>query len=69
MPKMNGKEVYDEIKKSFPDIKVLFVSGYTSELVRKKGIIDSGINFLPKPLLPNQLLKKTRDILDENINK
>jgi PAS domain S-box-containing protein len=69
MPKMNGKEAYDEIRKLFPDIKVLFVSGYTSELVHKKGIIDSGLNFLPKPLLPNQLLKKARAILDENIKK
>jgi signal transduction histidine kinase/CheY-like chemotaxis protein len=69
MPKINGKKVYDEIKRSFPEIKVLFVSGYTSELVQKKGIIDSGLNFLPKPLLPNQLLKKTRDILDEKIKK
>jgi PAS domain S-box-containing protein len=69
MPKINGKEVYDEIKKSFPEIKVLFVSGYTSELVQKKGIIDSGLNFLPKPLLPNQLLKKVRGILDEEVKK
>lgn len=69
MPKMNGKDAYDEIRKSSPEIKVLFVSGYTSELVHKKGIIDSGLNFLPKPLLPNQLLKKTRDILDEKIKK
>jgi PAS domain S-box-containing protein len=69
MPKKNGKEVFDEIKKSFPDIRVLFVSGYTSEIVHKKGIIDSKLNFLPKPILPNQLLKKVGEILDSEVKK
>ncbi|MBI5098077.1 MAG: PAS domain S-box protein [Nitrospirae bacterium] len=69
MPKKNGKEVYDEIKKIYPGIKALFVSGYTSEIVHKKGIIDLKLNFLPKPILPNQLLKKVREILDEEVKK
>ncbi len=69
MPKKNGKEVFDEIKNISPDIKALFVSGYTSEIVHKKGIIDVGLNFLPKPILPNQLLKKVREILDEGPKK
>jgi len=67
MPKKNGKEVADEIKKIYPGIKVLFVSGYTSEIVHEKGIIDIGLNFLSKPILPNQLLKKVRGILDEEV--
>jgi PAS domain S-box-containing protein len=69
MPRKNGKEVYDEIKKTFPDIRVLFVSGYTSEIVHKKGIIDLRLNFLSKPISPNQLLKQVRDILDETVKK
>ena len=42
MPKKNGKECYDEIKKIAPDIKVIFASGYTTDILHKKGILDGG---------------------------
>ena len=40
MPKKNGKEVYDVIKKAKPDIKVVFVSGYSADIIHKKGIME-----------------------------
>jgi two-component system, cell cycle sensor histidine kinase and response regulator CckA len=64
MPKKNGREVYDEIKKDEPDIKVLFTSGYTRDIVLDKGIEEKEVEFISKPLSPNALLKKVRRILD-----
>ena len=65
MPKKNGKEVYEEIVKIRPDIKKLFMSGYTSDIIQKQGIIDEGIHIIYKPLTPDVLLRKVRQVLDE----
>jgi PAS domain S-box-containing protein len=64
MPKKNGKECYDEIKKSSPDIKTIFTSGYTANIIHKKGILEEGIDLILKPVSPNQLLRKVREVLD-----
>ncbi|MEW6109003.1 MAG: ATP-binding protein [Nitrospirota bacterium] len=65
MPKKNGKEVYEEIRKVSPGIKTLFISGYTADLLHKKGILDEGINFISKPVSVNELLTKVREVLDK----
>jgi DNA-binding response OmpR family regulator len=65
MPKKNGKEVYKEIKKVKPDIKVIFVSGYSADIINKKGILEVGMNFISKPVSPDDLLIKIRDVLDK----
>ena len=65
MPKKNGKDVYDEIKKELPDIKAIFMSGYNSDVIHKKGFLEEGLDFLPKPLLPDELLRKIREKLDQ----
>ncbi len=65
MPKKNGKEVHDEIKAIKPDIKALFLSGYTENIIHKKGILDISYNFLRKPTSPKELLRKIREILDK----
>jgi DNA-binding response OmpR family regulator len=64
MPKKNGKEVYDAIRAINPDLKTLFVSGYTADIIHKNGIIDSKLDFIMKPLSPLFLLKRVREILD-----
>jgi signal transduction histidine kinase len=64
MPKKNGKEVYDEIKKAKPDIKVIFVSGYSADIIHKKGIMEEGMEFISKPISPGDFLAKVRDVLD-----
>jgi PAS domain S-box-containing protein len=66
MPKKNGKDVHDEIKKLRPEIKTLFMSGYTDEIIHKKGLFDSNINFMSKPVIPDHLLMKVREILNRN---
>ena len=63
MPKKNGKETYEEIKKTRPDIKVLFVSGH-ADVAHRKGILDEGLDFMPKPVSPKVLLEKVREVLD-----
>jgi two-component system, cell cycle sensor histidine kinase and response regulator CckA len=64
MPRKNGKEVYDEVKKIKPDVKVLFTSGYTSDIVFNKGVYDPSFDFISKPAPPNELLQKVREVLD-----
>ncbi|MFZ5997779.1 MAG: PAS domain S-box protein [Nitrospirota bacterium] len=64
MPGMNGKELYEQIKKVKPDIRALFISGYTADILNKKGVLEPGINFISKPVSPHDLLRKIREVLD-----
>jgi PAS domain S-box-containing protein len=64
MPKKNGIKVYEEIKRLRPDIKALFTSGYTAEVIRDKGIIEDSLNFIAKPVSPRDLLRKVKEVLD-----
>ncbi len=64
MPRMNGREVYDEIRKIRPGTKALFTSGYTGDILGGAAGIDQEFDFLAKPLSPDVLLAKVRDILD-----
>lgn len=64
MPRKNGKEAYDQIKTVKPNIKVLFSSGYNLDIIHKKGILEEGLDFLVKPISPNNLLRTVREILD-----
>jgi CheY-like chemotaxis protein len=65
MPKKNGKEVFDQIKSIDPSVKVLFLSGYTADIVHRKGIRDGSIDFIPKPVSPDTILLKVREVLDK----
>jgi CheY-like chemotaxis protein len=65
MPGRNGKEVSDELKKRRPGIRILFMSGYTEDLIHKKGILDTGIELLTKPFTPETLLLKVRQVLQK----
>ncbi len=64
MPKKNGKAAFDEIKKERPEMKALFTSGYTADIIHKKGILEEKLNFISKPFSPQDILIKVRDILD-----
>ena len=64
MPKMSGREIADELKLRYSDLKVLFMSGYTEDAVVHHGELEPGIAFLPKPFTPDALSRKVRSILD-----
>jgi two-component system cell cycle sensor histidine kinase/response regulator CckA len=64
MPLMGGKVMADWLKTSFPGIKVLFTSGYTDDAIARHGVLETGIEFLPKPYTPATLVRKVRELLD-----
>jgi CheY-like chemotaxis protein len=64
MPKMNGKEASDEIRKIKPDLKVLFASGYDPDLLQQKELLGDGVHLVYKPISPMDLLRKVRSVLD-----
>jgi two-component system, cell cycle sensor histidine kinase and response regulator CckA len=65
MPVMNGKDAYDEMKRLCPELKAIFTSGYTADILNEKGIQKNQLNFLPKPLALDGLLAKVREVLDQ----
>jgi len=64
MPNRNGREAYDEIVKMKAGSKVLFISGYTRDVVLDKGVEEKEFAFISKPLSPNGLLRAVREVLD-----
>ena len=63
MPSMNGRELYDQLKKKRPEMKVLFMSGYTGSIVNGQDNLDGSINFLQKPFTLQVLSQKIREAL------
>lgn len=64
MPEMNGKELAQRLAELRPQMKFLFLSGYTSNAIAHHGVLDPGVAFLPKPLTADTLARKVREILD-----
>ncbi len=65
MPRKSGKDAYEEIRKLRPDIKVLFMSGYTADIIHGRRIIEEGLEFIVKPVSPIALLKRIRETLEK----
>jgi CheY-like chemotaxis protein len=64
MPKMNGRELADNLKSSNPEAAVLFMSGYTDDIIAREGILEEDVHFLGKPFTPRTLATKVREALD-----
>jgi CheY-like chemotaxis protein len=64
MPGMNGKELYEHLATLRPDLKVLYMSGYSDDVIAHRGILDEGVAFIPKPFSINALAMKVRQVLD-----
>jgi signal transduction histidine kinase len=64
MPEMNGKKLADEALLRRPDLKVIFTTGYTPNAVVHGGVLDAGVQFLPKPYTLEQLATRVRTLLD-----
>jgi PAS domain S-box-containing protein len=65
MPRMNGRELFSEIYRLKPGTKVIFSSGYTSDVLPEEMKRMKGYPFLSKPFVPEKLLRCVRDLLDE----
>lgn len=64
MPKMSGNELANRLLQSHPEMKVLYISGYTDNAMVHQEIIDREANFMQKPFSPDALAKKVRAVLD-----
>ena len=65
LPEMTGKALALKIHAIRPDIKHLFMSGYTQNAISHKGILEAGVNFIPKPFCADDIALKIREVLDE----
>ena len=59
-------QLADRVQPQRPHMKVLFMSGYTDDAVVHHGVLEAGIAFLQKPVTPDGLLRKVREVLDES---
>jgi PAS domain S-box-containing protein len=64
LPRMSGRQLSDRLASLRPEMKVLFMSGYTDDAILLHGILDSGVAFLQKPLTPTSLTRRIREVLD-----
>jgi PAS domain S-box-containing protein len=66
MPEMNGRDLAKNILHYYPNLKRLFMSGYTANVIAHHGVLDKGINFIQKPFSEKNLGRKVREALDED---
>ena len=64
MPDMNGKQLFERISQTYSGVKVLFMSGYTDNVIAHHGVIDPGVQFIQKPFSMKGLAAKVRETLD-----
>lgn len=65
LPGMNGRALADQLTRLEPELRVLYVSGYTDDAIARQGVLEPGIRFLSKPYVHEALARKVREVLDE----
>ena len=65
MPEMNGRELVRELQKKAPGMKVLFMSGYTANVIAHHGVLEHGVHFLQKPFSKKTLATKLHDVMHQ----
>ena len=64
MPNLNGKELHQRLILSRPTLKVLFMSGYTEDVISTRGVIEAGLPFIQKPFSIETICQKVAEVLD-----
>jgi signal transduction histidine kinase/CheY-like chemotaxis protein len=67
MPELNGRDLAWNLKSIIPDLKCLFMSGYTSEVIAHQGVLEEGVHFIPKPFTSRGLAASVRKALNEPV--
>ncbi len=65
MPEMNGRDLAERLQSLYPGMKILFMSGYTADVIAHRGVLDEGVNFIQKPFSMKDLAVKVREALRE----
>jgi len=65
MPEMNGRELSENLKSLLPNLKILFMSGYTANVIAHRGVLDDDVSFISKPFSKKDMAIKVREVLDE----
>ncbi|MCA1786933.1 MAG: response regulator, partial [Desulfobacteraceae bacterium] len=66
MPEMNGRDLAGQILSFYPGIRLLFMSGYTSNVIAHQGVLDDGVAFIQKPFSMADMTEKVREVLDKS---
>jgi DNA-binding NtrC family response regulator len=66
MPKMNGRDLAEQLQSVCPDLKCIFMSGYTADAIAHQGVLDKEVNFIQKPFSRRDLAEIVRKVLDKN---
>lgn len=69
MPEMNGRDLAGKITALYPDIGLLFMSGYTANVIAHQGVLDDGVAFIQKPFSMADMTEKVREVLDTTTDK
>ena len=69
MPKMGGQELAEQVNLIWPNIPIIYISGYTGGAIQHNGVLSSDVAFLQKPFTPQAMAKKVREVLDTPLKK
>jgi CheY-like chemotaxis protein len=64
MPQMNGRQLADAVMEKWPEIRILYTTGYTRNAIVHNGVLDHGVSLLAKPFSLEQLAHKVREVLN-----
>ncbi|MCA1792897.1 MAG: response regulator [Desulfobacteraceae bacterium] len=65
MPGMNGRDLAAQLTQLYPDLKVLFMSGYTANVIAHHGVLDPGVHFMQKPFSMDDIAAKVQEVMND----